>query len=65
MNPKQIVMNMIKNNSNPIFSNLIRMAENNDVEGVENFARNIYKEQGKDFDKEFTNFQSMFMKKGK
>lgn len=61
MNPKQIVLNMLKNNSNPIFSNLISMAEKNDVKGVENFARNMMKEQGKDFDKEMANFQNMFM----
>lgn len=61
MNFKQIVMNMLKNNNNPIFSNLIDMAEKGDTKGVENFARNYYKEHGKDFDKEIANFQNMFM----
>lgn len=65
MNFKQIVMNMLKNNSNPIFSNLINMAEKGDSKGIENFARNYYKEQGKDFDKEFTAFQNMFKQKEK
>lgn len=65
MNIKQIVMNMIKNNSNPIFANLVQMAENGDTKGVENFARNFYKEQGKDFDKEIANFQNMFKQKEK
>lgn len=65
MNFKQIVMNMLKNNNNPIFSNLIDMAEKGDTKGVENFARNYYKEHGKDFDKEISNFQSMFMNKKK
>lgn len=60
MNIKQMVMNMLKNNSNPIFANLIDMAEKNDVKGLENFARNYCKEQGKDFDKEMKNFQYMF-----
>lgn len=59
MNIKQMVMNMLKNNSNPIFANLIGMAQNNDVKGIENFARNFYKEQGKDFDKEFNEFKNM------
>ena len=60
MNPKNIAMNMLKNNTNPIFANLIEMANKNDVKGLENFARNYMKEQGKDFDKEFNDFKSMF-----
>lgn len=60
MNPKQIVMNMLKNNSNPIFKNLIEMAERGDSKGVEQFARNVYKERGRDFDKEFGEFKNYF-----
>lgn len=63
MNPKNIVMNMLKNNTNPIFANLIEMANNNDTKGLEQFARNYMKEQGKDFDKEFNDFKSMFNRK--
>ena len=63
MNPKNIVMNMLKGNTNPIFANLIEMANKNDVKGLENFARNYMKEQGKDFDKEFNDFKSMFNEK--
>lgn len=62
-NAKQMVINALKNNTNPIFANLIEMAEKGDSEGVESFARNFYKEQGKDFDKEFTDFKNMFIKK--
>lgn len=58
MNIKNSVLNMLKNNSNPIFANLVQMAEKGDSKGLENFARNFYKEQGKDFDKEFSNFVS-------
>ena len=60
MNPKNMAMNMLKNNTNPIFSNLIDMANKGDTKGVENFARNYMKSQGKDFDQEFNNFKSMF-----
>lgn len=63
MNPKNIVMNMLKNNTNPIFANLIEMANKNDTKGLEQFARNYMKEQGKDFDKEFNDFKSMFNRK--
>lgn len=60
MNPQQIVMNMIKNNSNPIIANLISMAQQGDTAGVENFARNYLKENGKDYDSEFSNFMNNF-----
>lgn len=60
MNPKNIAINMLKNNANPIFNNLIDMANKGDTKGVEEFARNYMKEQGKDFDKEFGNFMNNF-----
>lgn len=60
MNPKNMAMNMLKNNTNPIFNNLIDMANKGDTKGVEDFARNYMKSQGKDFDQEFNNFKSMF-----
>lgn len=59
-NPKQFVMNNLGINNNPMVGNLIKMAQNGDREGVESFARNMFKEQGKDFDKEFANFMSNF-----
>ena len=59
-NPKEAVINMIKSNDNPMLKNLVEMAEKGDTKGVENFARNYMKEQGKDFDQEFNNFKSMF-----
>lgn len=62
MNPQSIVMNMIKNNTNPVLSNLIDMANNGDEKGVEEIARNICKEKNIDFDKEFTDFINNFKK---
>jgi len=56
MTPKGIVKNMTKNN--PIFSNLIDMAEKGDNKGVETFARNLLKEKGMDFDKEMANLKN-------
>lgn len=55
MTPKGIVMNIIGNN--PIFSNLVSMAEKGDSQGVETFARNLLKERGLDFDKEMQNMK--------
>lgn len=55
LTPKGIVKSMVGNN--PIFNNLIDMAEKGDSQGVETFARNILKERGFDFDKELADFK--------
>lgn len=59
-NPKQSVINMINSNGNPMLKNLVEMAEKGDSKGIEEFARNLYKEQGRDFDKEFSQFTNNF-----
>ena len=46
--PKEAVINMIKLNDNPMLKNLVEMAEKDDTKGVENFARNYMKSQGKE-----------------
>lgn len=61
-NPKDMAMKMLKNNTNPIFSNLIDMANKGDSKGVEEFARNICKEKNIDFDKQFGEFMNNFKK---
>lgn len=56
--PKELLINfMQRNNSNPMMNNLIQMAKNGDTKGVEQFARNAFKEQGRDFDKELSQFK--------
>ena len=59
-NPKDAVINMIKTNNNPMVKNLVEMAEKGDNQGVENFARNMLKEQGRDFDAEMNEFMKNF-----
>lgn len=58
--PKDAVISMIKTNNNPMIKNLVEMAEKGDTKGVENFARNIFKEQGRDFDTEMNDFMKNF-----
>ena len=58
-NPQQLIQQMIGNN-NPMFNNLMQMAQSGNSKGLENCARNYCKERGKDFDKEFSNFMSNF-----
>lgn len=62
MNPVQMLKNMIMNKqiNNPIFKEVINKAQNGDSKGVEEFARNLFKEQGRDFDKEFGEFMKNF-----
>ena len=59
-NPQNAVINMIKSNNNPMIKNLVQMAEKGDNKGIEEFARNLYKEQGRNFDEEYSNFINMF-----
>lgn len=61
-NPIQMLKNLIMNKqiNNPIFKEVINKAQNGDSKGVEEFARNLYKEQGRDFDKEFGEFMKNF-----
>lgn len=59
-NPKEAVISMIKSNNNPMVKNLVEMAEKGDSEGIETFARNMFKEQGRDFDFEIKQFMNNF-----
>ena len=59
-NPKQAVIGMMKSNNNPMIKNLVEMAEKGDRQGVEDFARNFYQQQGRDFDQEFSEFMNNF-----
>ena len=61
-NPKDMAMKMLKNNTNPIFNNLMQMMEKGDDKGIEQFARNVCKEKNIDFDKQFGEFMNNFKK---
>ena len=61
-NPKDMAMKMLSQNNNPIFKNLIDMANKGDSKGVEEFARNLFREQNRDFDKEFGECMNNFKK---
>ena len=55
-NPKQFVINMLKQNQNPMSIQLMNLAKTGDKTQIENFARNVCKERGMDFDKSFAEF---------
>ena len=55
-NPQQFVMNMLGQNQTPMGMQLINLAKTGNKTQIENFARNIFKECGMDFDKSFAEF---------
>lgn len=62
-NPQAFMINMLENQGgagNPMIANLITLAKNNDNKGIEQIARNVMKERGLDFDKEFNDFKQQF-----
>lgn len=60
-NPQQMVMTMLEGSSqgNPIMANLFTLAKNGNTQQIEQIARNMTKERGMDFDKEFNSFKQM------
>ena len=58
--PKEAICTMVNKNGNPLLKNLVEMAEKGDRQGVEDFARNFYQQQGRDFDQEFSEFMNNF-----
>ena len=59
MTPQPII-NQMSGNKNPMITNLMNMMPTGDSKGVADFARNIFKEKGRDFDKEFGEFKKNF-----
>jgi hypothetical protein len=57
-NPEQLMMDFLQKRMGN--SPLYFLAQKKDSRGIEQFARNYYKQQGKDFDKEFQAFKQMF-----
>ncbi len=60
-NPQQLAMNLLEQNmgSTPMGQNLIELAKNGQTADIERIARNLAKQRGIDFDKEFTSFRQM------
>ena len=61
-NPQAVVMNELQRRAhiNPVLGNIVTLVQNGDTQGVETVVRNIAKERGIDFDKEFNSFKQMF-----
>jgi hypothetical protein len=62
-NPQELVLNILQKDAqrgNQVAGTLIQMINSGDSQGIERVARNIAKEKGIDFDKEFNSFKQMF-----
>ena len=61
--PSAIVSNMVNeaaSQGNPIMANLANLIKEGNTKEIENVVRNIAKERGMDYDKEFKAFRQMF-----
>ena len=60
-NPQQLMISMMENQmrGTPMGDNLLKLARENRGAEIEQIARNLYSQQGRDFDKEFLAFKNM------
>lgn len=60
-NPQQLAMNLLQQNmgNTPMGQNLLQLAQNGQGADIEQIVRNLAKQQGIDFDKEFASFKQM------
>lgn len=60
-NPQQLMLSVLQNQmkGTPMGDNLIKLAQENRNAEIEQIARNLYSQQGRDFDREFLAFKNM------
>lgn len=60
-NPQQLVMSLLQDEmgNTPMGQNLLSLAQKGDAPQIEEIARNICKQKGVDFDKEFSAFKQL------
>ena len=60
-NPQQLMLSVLETRmaGTPMGDNLIKLARDNRGAEIEQIARNLYSQQGRDFDKEFSQFKNM------
>lgn len=58
-NPQQLAMNLLQTqmSGTPLGDNLINLAKQNRTADIEQIARNIMRQQGRDYDAEFKAFK--------
>lgn len=58
-NPQQLMLSILENNlsNTPMGANLLSLAKQNKTKEIEDIARNLCKQKGIDYDKEFNSFK--------
>lgn len=61
-NPKQNMLNILRERAqgNPMFANMLSLAQSGNTQEIEKIARNVAQEKGLDFDTEFNSFKQKF-----
>lgn len=61
INPQQLAMNLLQQNmgNTPLGQNLIGLAQAGKTSDIEQTVRNLAKQRGIDYDKEFASFRQM------
>ena len=62
MNPQQLMISILENQmaNTPMGANLLNLARNGQGKQIEQIARNIYQQQGRNFDEDFKAFRQQF-----
>lgn len=59
-NPQQLMLSILESQAGtPMGANLLNLAKNNQTAEIEKIVRNLYSQQGRDFDQEFKAFKQM------
>lgn len=60
-NPQQVATQLIQNNfsNDPMAQNLLQMGQRGDVKGLEQFAKQYFNQQGRDFNLEMDKFMNV------
>ena len=61
-NPRQNMLNILRERAqgNPMFANMLSLAQSGNTQEIEKIARNVAQEKGLDFDTEFNSFKQKF-----
>jgi hypothetical protein len=60
-NPQQLMLSILEGQAGtPLTNNLLKLAKNGQTAEIEKIVRNLYAQQGRDFDSEFKAFKNMF-----
>ena len=60
-NPQQLMLSVLEGQAGtPLTNNLLKLAKSGQTAEIEKVVRNLYAQQGRDFDSEFKAFKNMF-----